>query len=495
MSEIIKKFTIAGASDDTRDIGAEAQNIIVSYDSNGDVIEDITVTTPDTTGSLAEDLNNRALKNHASSTSDYGAASSSEYGHIKLGVGLEVDAESGATRVKYGTGSGTAAAGNDVRLSDKRVARNAVTFTDGAAIPTEKSYDGSVAQTVSYNDVGAAKKNHASSTVEYGAASKNNFGHVKIGDGIDIAGGVISVKAAGGSTIQIFTSETDLHGKDITITAEQGSNPVTAKFDNDGYAIVKGYSGTGTITFTSQGTSLTAVGSMNIPYFGNYSITLAFWSANVTITTPTVEMYNRTIRVKNSNGLVIGNTSFNASGVATYSVHAAGTYTFECDLGWKTFTGSVNATVETDYNTTITGYVSNITITTVIDEFFGQTLTVTQISSGGSMPTSTISFDSVGQATFTVYEPGTYKFALVYEGETYDTNVIVTTAGNYAGTIYMWTATVNITTESSQFYNQTITVTDSQGGSVGTTTFDSSGSASYRIHRAGTYTFSVTLNE
>ena len=177
MPDRIKQISIAGAGgNDTRDIGAEAQYVEVSYDSQGHIIKDITVpgVVVDHTGPLTDVL-----------------------GQVNPGVGLEINPSTGLLDVKYGTTAGTAAQGNDSRLSDDRKNPNAVTFSDGAATPTTETYDGSVAKTVTYATVGAAPKEHASATAEYGAASKSNFGHVKIGNGINVSAGVISVDSSG----------------------------------------------------------------------------------------------------------------------------------------------------------------------------------------------------------------------------------------------------------------------------------------------------------
>ena len=53
MSNITKQISILAGGAETRDIGAEAQNIDVSYDNNGHVIEDINTTTPNSSKSLA----------------------------------------------------------------------------------------------------------------------------------------------------------------------------------------------------------------------------------------------------------------------------------------------------------------------------------------------------------------------------------------------------------------------------------------------------------
>ena len=222
---MIKKISIVGTPNDTRDIGAEAQNVIVSYDASGNIIPDITATgvVVDHTASVAQALTNTTPDDHADPTDKYGPGDATNYGHIKLGTGLERNGTTGATDVKYGTTAGTAAAGNDSRLSDDRKNPNAVTFTDGTNSTT---YDGSATATVDYSTVGAAPKNHASSTTDYGVASKNNFGHVKIGDGISVQGGVISIAGGGGA------------GHIVLTQAQYDALPAADKADPDKYYFI-----------------------------------------------------------------------------------------------------------------------------------------------------------------------------------------------------------------------------------------------------------------
>ena len=216
MPDMIKKISIMGTPNDTRDIGAEAQNVIVSYDVSGNIITDITVpgVVVDHTASVADALTNATPDDHADPTDKYGPGDVTNYGHIKLGTGLERNATTGATDVKYGTTSGTAAAGNDSRLSDARKNPYAAVFTNGS---TNTSYDGSASQIITYAEVGAAPVSHASSTTDYGVATANNYGHVKIGDGLAATSGVVRVNADG-STIVINPDGT------ISATAGEGGH-------------------------------------------------------------------------------------------------------------------------------------------------------------------------------------------------------------------------------------------------------------------------------
>ena len=107
MPDIIKKMTIVGSPNDTRDIGAEAQNVIVSYDANGNIIPDITASgvVIDHTDSAT---NAFAPSSHSDATNKYGVGDTTHYGHIKIGTGLEINSSTGATDIKFGAAAGTA---------------------------------------------------------------------------------------------------------------------------------------------------------------------------------------------------------------------------------------------------------------------------------------------------------------------------------------------------------------------------------------------------
>ena len=200
MAQTISKIGIknsTGTGYDTRDIGAKGQNVEIGYDSDGKIIADVDTTTPTSTKTLTQTLQDlssgagdeKADNYHAWTDSDtgvdHGKASATQYGHMKVGTGLS--ANNGTVSVSYGTTLDTACAGNDSRLSDTRKNPNAVTFTtsagDGAG-----SYDGSASKTVGYSTVGAAPAGHTSI-----AASSSTLGHVQTSTGLTNSSGTISV--------------------------------------------------------------------------------------------------------------------------------------------------------------------------------------------------------------------------------------------------------------------------------------------------------------
>lgn len=203
MATTISKIGIRNASStyDVRDIAAKGQNIQIGRDSDNNIIIDVDTTTPDHTQTLTEALKNievgsagAAPNSHAWTDSEtgHGIADSTHYGHVKVGTGLA--GASGTISVTYGTAEGTACEGNDGRLSDDRKNPNKITFNDGT------SYDGSSEVTgINYSTVGAAPSAHTST-----AASSSILGHVKIGTGLEMNAGTVSVSygAAAGTACQ-----------------------------------------------------------------------------------------------------------------------------------------------------------------------------------------------------------------------------------------------------------------------------------------------------
>ena len=297
----------------------------------------------------------------------------------------------------------------------------------------------------------------------------------------------INAMHTGGSNITITTTETSLRGKDCVLT--DGTTSYTETFDLTGKALFEGVQLTGAITITSTDGTQTATDTLNVPYFGNFSKSIAFWRATIAVTTTTTQ-FNGLNVVAKKNGAVMGTGTF-SSGSASLTVPSAGTYVLEVTLDWKTYTSSpFSVTEETTYNETIDGYIAPISLTTPTSEFYGQSISVTR--NGVALPVS-LAFDSTGAATFTALDSGSYVFTLTYGGEPYTATVTVEAATTYSAVIKMWTATVNISTTSSVLQLQQIVVKKS-GVQVGITQFNAAGTASYLAHEAGTYTFECTYD-
>ena len=291
----------------------------------------------------------------------------------------------------------------------------------------------------------------------------------------------------GGSNIEITTTQTSLYGKDVTIS--DGTTTVTETFDLTGKALFEGVLMTGDLTITSSDGTSTATGTLTVPYFGNYTKAIAFWQATIAVTTTTSQFNGLTVSAK-KNGAVVATATF-SNGSATITVPEQGTYTLEVTLDWKTYTSSpFSVTEETTYNETIDGFIAPISLTTPTSEFYGQSISVTR--NGVAVPVS-LAFSNSGTASFTALDEGTYLFTLTYGGEPYTASVVVSAETTYSAVIKMWTATINITTASSQMQSQDIDVYKGSA-KVATIAFNASGQASYLAHESGTYHFVCTVD-
>ena len=545
MADTIKKISIVGAGSDAKEIGAEAQNVEVSYDIDGNIIPDIHAPGAPavaSTESLTVILQDTSPENHADPTTKYGAASTTQFGHMKVGTGLEVAA--GVVSVDFGTRAGTACEGDDERLSNDRKNPEAVIFSGGTSII---NYDGSVQRSVNYDGVGAAKKNHASRTNEFGMADKSNYGHVRIGDGLENRGNSLSLSIAtnnslggvipdndtikidadgtihssggtGGSILEIRTLEPELYNQTVTITCTAaGIDPVETQFDNSGYAIVRGYMGTGTVTASASGGGQSSFYSKEIQYFGKYEFLLTFWYGTITITNEDKELKNQILTVY-KDGEVIGNTAFNSNGEAQYVAHSRGTYNFKCkpDYGvnfnecWRTFEADhaveLQGSSGESGETTISGFVATINISTnAIPEFDHAVIEVNGYDNpqGMTIPSQRVTFNNEYNAIYKAYAPGKYYATVTHEGEDYQSKNDATSinSGDIKSlAVDMWTATVEVETEdfanmSMEIYEIVNATNPSTDIYVGSTTFDNSGVASYRVHKPGLYEFRVPTNE
>ena len=286
----------------------------------------------------------------------------------------------------------------------------------------------------------------------------------------------------GGSNIDITTIQTSLYGKDVTIS--DGTTTYTEQFDLTGKAKFEGVLLTGELTITSTDGTYTATATLTVPYFGNYSKAIAFFTATIAVTTTTSQFNGLTVSAK-KNGVVMGSGTF-SSGSASFTVPETGTYTLEVTLDWKTYTSSsFTVSEETTYNETINGFIAPISLTTPTTEFYGENIAVTLNGNPLSVP---LAFDNTGSASFTALQAGSYVFTLTYGGEPYTASVAVSAETSYSEVIKMWTATINITTSSSQLQGQTIKVYKGNV-QVGTTAFNAGGSASFLAHEEGTYKF------
>lgn len=218
MPENISKISIknsSGSGYDTREIGVKCQNVEVDYNEQGQVILDVNTETSVSTKSLTKVIQDveknskgKAADSHAWSDADagvdHGKASSTKYGHIKIGEGLYVNQDErspnkGATSVAFANDNekadNKAVKANDSRLENPRKNPQELVFVNPeniSGIGSRLSYDGSRKLTVGINEIGALPLSHKDEK-----ATNYSLGHVKIVDnqGLDISeDGYLKVK-------------------------------------------------------------------------------------------------------------------------------------------------------------------------------------------------------------------------------------------------------------------------------------------------------------
>lgn len=167
--------------------------------------------------------------------------------------------------------------------------------------------------------------------------------------------------ANSGSLIRITTQEPSLIGEEVTVT--DGSDYVYAVFNAEGVAELTNVLMTGTLQISATNGTDVATASINVPYYGSYEMSLAFWNATLYMTTPNSELYGQQITITDSSDVVVGTTSFGGSGTASFVVKEPDTYTASVTYGGKTFSASANVTAQETYNLTITLIPNGATVT------------------------------------------------------------------------------------------------------------------------------------
>lgn len=158
----------------------------------------------------------------------------------------------------------------------------------------------------------------------------------------------LSEAAKKGSVVTVTTTDPTLFGKNVTIS-KTGFDPVTSSFNSAGVAYFETVPMVGEVSIEATNGTLTAHGSLNIPYFGRYNTTLEFWEAILDISTDIETLYNRQITVT-KNSSTVGTTTFDSTGHATFSVHSVGTYHVSAtDSLSTTYEVDVDVTEETTY--------------------------------------------------------------------------------------------------------------------------------------------------
>ena len=214
---------------------------------------------------------------------------------------------------------------------------------------------------------------------------------------------ILGNTSGGGSTILVTTSESTLYGQ--TVTLSDGTTTMSGTFSNAGECEFTGVMMVGTLTASSGGAST----SIQVPYFGVYSMSLAFFSATITVT------------YSGGTCTCVGNgESYTASGSPyTFTVHGAATYTITVTIDGISKTDTV--TITTDGQSESVSIEFGTINVNYDNDFRGTSITCTQ---GGTTITKTA---PSGANTMTFYPPTTGNWVI---------------SGTVSGTPYSKTANV-----------------------------------------------------
>lgn len=155
-----------------------------------------------------------------------------------------------------------------------------------------------------------------------------------------------------GSHIDISTNESTLFNRNVTVS--DGVHSKTVQFNAVGGATVESFPYIGAISVTSTDGERTASEVINIPYFGRYSVVLAFWSATVNLVGDSA-LGGVPVTVKDSDDLTITTIVLDASGRGTFIATKPDTYKFTYTYGGQTMETTLQVTQETTYEVEIHG--------------------------------------------------------------------------------------------------------------------------------------------
>ena len=204
---------------DESKIGAQAEDVIISRDADGKIIE--TIETPGVVIGSTEGISTTIKE------IDERIASTSSIGQVQIGTGLEID-NNGVLTPSFGNTTGSICEGNDPRLASiGTVANDLVLSSNGDGDAAGATFNGGASVKISYNSIGAApnqkattsqwgqikiKSNsglgvdstnglslssHASASNTYGVGTNANYGHLKIVDATSSTSGTSYNAAAG----------------------------------------------------------------------------------------------------------------------------------------------------------------------------------------------------------------------------------------------------------------------------------------------------------
>ncbi len=172
------------------------------------------------------------------------------------------------------------------------------------------------------------------------------------------------VEGMSGSIFKIHTDEATLIGKTVTVT--DGLTFATDTINNSGDAEVKGFTAVGNITITATDGTDTATTVINVPYFGNYPVSLAFWQATVNIQGDE-NIYGEDVVVTDSAHIIVDTVTLDSAGQGVFYASKADTYTFTVTYEGEDYYESIVVSEETTYNVSIVTMPNGETVTPTDD--------------------------------------------------------------------------------------------------------------------------------
>lgn len=210
--------------------------------------------------------------------------------------------------------------------------------------------------------------------------------------------------------------------------------------------------------------------------------------STIEVTTAESSLIGKNVTV--SDGTNTWTAQFDNSGKAVFSgITSTGSLTISSTDGSETAQYILTAPYFGKYAVTLAFWSATINVTTTTTQLNGKTVNAKK--NGVVMGSGVF---SNGSASITVPEAGSYTLEATLSWKTYQSSPInVTAETTYSATLNGFIAPISLSTPTSEFYGEDISVT-CDGTAVPGTSFDDSGAASFTALQAGTYVFIVMYN-
>ena len=210
--------------------------------------------------------------------------------------------------------------------------------------------------------------------------------------------------------------------------------------------------------------------------------------STIEVTTAESSLIGKDVTI--SDGTNTWTAQFDNSGKAVFSgITSTGSLTVSATDGSETAQYILTAPYFGKYAVTLAFWSATINVSTTTTQLNGKTVYAKK--NGVVMGSGAF---SNGSASITVPEAGSYTLEVTLSWKTYQSSPInVTSETTYSATLNGFIAPISLSTPTSEFYGQDISVT-CDGTAVPGTSFDDSGAASFTALQAGTYVFIVMYN-